>query len=263
MSQLERNNYLFYEFKKNDKAKPTIVFIHGITGSSSAWNKYYNYFFKLGYNVLKLDLRGHGLSLKQNSFNYYKIENLAEDLFNILKINNIKNPILISHSFGTFVLLEFIKNYPKYNISKIIFISSIYKLKFNKLSQILIKIGTYLPIFRKKGLQIDYSKYFKNTKDFTLKRVIVESLNTNIKVISSLFNSVENSKYDENLFKKINCPVLLIHGREDKVSNYNTSVNISKNIKNSTLKIYDNLDHIIVLNNYDDIIKDIQEFIIN
>lgn len=263
MSTVGKNGAIYYELKKKGEINRTVVFIHGITGSSSAWRKYYNRFFKLGYNVLKLDLRGHGLSFKQNNSSYYKIENLAEDLFNILKINNIKSPILVSHSFGTFVLLEFIKNYPKYSISKIIFISPIYKLEFNKLGQILIKSGTYLPIFRKKGYQIDYSKYFKNTKDFTLKRVIVESLNTNIKVISSLFNSVQNSKYDKKVFTKINCPVLLIHGRKDGVSNYKTSENMAKSIKNGTLKIYDNLNHIIVLNNYDDIIKDLEEFILN
>ena len=261
MLSFNKTNQIYYEFKKKGEGNQTIIFIHGITGSSSAWKRYYCHFYKLGFNVLKFDLRGHGLSIKKNNSNYYKIENIAKDLFNLIKENNIETPIFITHSFGTFVLLEFIKNYPQYKISKIIFISLVYKLDFNNFSKNIIKLGTFLPIFRKIGIQIDYSKYFKNTKDYTPKRVIIESLNTNLKVISSLFDSIRHSKYFK-IFSTINCPVLLIHGREDTISNYNTSIQISKEITKSSMKIYENLDHIIVLNNYDDIISDLDEFIV-
>lgn len=253
---------IYFEYKKHKKEKETIFFIHGITGSSSAWNKYYDYFYDLGYNVLKLDIRGHGISIKKNDNQYYTIENIAEDIKKIIIENKIEKPIFITHSFATFILLEFIDKYPKIKISKIVLISPLYDLKLNLITKYLIQIGSYIfPIFKKRGYHIDYTKKLLNTTDLSLKRIIVETYNTNPKVICSLFNSVERKNYKQ-ILTKINCPVLLIHGKKDTLSNYQTSIEMSTLIKNSKLQLYENLNHIIVLNNFNQIITDLTNFII-
>ena len=60
-------------YRKNDFRPdcPTLVFIHGISGSSSAWLLYEKK-FKDQYNILTFDLRGHG--------NSWKPKNLEEQI---------------------------------------------------------------------------------------------------------------------------------------------------------------------------------------
>ncbi len=55
---------------KNPKKKEWITFVHGAGGSSTIWFKQIKYFSKY-YNLLLLDLRGHGKSktIPLNPFN--------------------------------------------------------------------------------------------------------------------------------------------------------------------------------------------------
>ena len=54
-------NYITY---KNENSNEWVTFVHGAGGSSSIWFKQIRD-FKKQYNVLLLDLRGHGDSKKQ------------------------------------------------------------------------------------------------------------------------------------------------------------------------------------------------------
>ena len=54
---------LHYTTYLKDKSAPWVTFIHGAGGSSSIWYKQVRD-FKSDYNVLLIDLRGHGKSKK-------------------------------------------------------------------------------------------------------------------------------------------------------------------------------------------------------
>lgn len=254
-------SYLYYSYKKYSDTANTIILIHGISGSSSAWEKYVDFFYKNKFNVLIFDIRGHGKSLKSNKKKYYRIENLADDLNELIKIENIKNPIIITHSFATFIILEFIKKFPNIKINKLILISPLYDLGLNKISLILINLGSnIILVFRKIGIQINYNKYLRNTKDSSFKRLIIESLNTNLKVITSLFYYVSQKDY-KKYFKFVKSPTLLIHGKKDTLSLFKTSIEISKMIKDSKVNLYDDSDHLIIFKDFEIISWDILKYI--
>ena len=66
---LEGNEKIYYRKNKFLK-RPTIVFVQGLSGTSSGWIPYEKILGKK-YNVLSLDLRGHGKSFRPKYFKDY------------------------------------------------------------------------------------------------------------------------------------------------------------------------------------------------
>ena len=62
----DRIYYRTNEFKSD---RLTLVFVHGVSGSSSAWLPYEK-IFENKYNVLTYDIRGHGLSKKYPHYEF-------------------------------------------------------------------------------------------------------------------------------------------------------------------------------------------------
>ncbi len=84
----------------------TIVFLHGMTGSTQDWN---NQVAALPskYKVITQDMRGHGKSEAPSKEEEYSIPIFANDVFDLLKLLDIKKCCLGGHSIGGFIALEF------------------------------------------------------------------------------------------------------------------------------------------------------------
>ena len=79
-------SYRRNEFKPQ---RSTLFFVHGASGSSSAWLAYERAFEK-DYNVLSLDLRGHGKSVRLIKYEDYAISKFSEDLYELLEHCGVK-----------------------------------------------------------------------------------------------------------------------------------------------------------------------------
>jgi pimeloyl-ACP methyl ester carboxylesterase len=101
-------------YRKNDfrPQRETLVFIHGLSGSLSAWAAYEQQ-FGLTYNIVSFDLRGHGKAKKPKNYNQYKIQYFANDLHALIEELAIPHCIVISHSLGSLVALAFITRHPE------------------------------------------------------------------------------------------------------------------------------------------------------
>lgn len=89
-------------YKINEKA-PWVTFIHGTGGSSSIWYKQIKA-YKSTYNILLIDLRGHG---KSKSIKWKKgdtFADIAEDVVDVLHHLHINSSHFISISLGTIVV---------------------------------------------------------------------------------------------------------------------------------------------------------------
>ena len=84
--------------------KETIVFLHGSGLSHIVWSLTEQYFSNKNYNVLSIDLPGHGNSDGPCLDSIEKIADWLEQVFNELKLNS---PILIGHSQGCLQILEY------------------------------------------------------------------------------------------------------------------------------------------------------------
>ena len=105
-------NRIYY--RKNDFTgeRLTLVFAHGVSGSSSAWFPYEK-IFENKYNILNYDIRGHGMSKKYPNYSDYEIKKFVSDLHDLISYLNISRFILIRNSFAGLMHIEYLKLYPE------------------------------------------------------------------------------------------------------------------------------------------------------
>jgi pimeloyl-ACP methyl ester carboxylesterase len=95
--------YAYTGGKAFDAAKPTLVFIHGVLNDHSVWILQTRYFAHHGYNVLAVDLPGHG---KSEGSCPKTVEEAADFILALLKAAGLKEAALIGHSWGSLIALH-------------------------------------------------------------------------------------------------------------------------------------------------------------
>lgn len=90
---------------------PPLVCCDGIACDQYAW-KYLHGWFTPHYRVVRWNYRGHGKSDAPADFARLQIGDLAEDLRLLLDELRIDRAVLLGHSMGTQVILEFHHRYP-------------------------------------------------------------------------------------------------------------------------------------------------------
>ena len=99
------------EFKHQNSNKPLLYFIHGAGESSESWKMLMHHFAGLGYEVLALDLLGHGFSHTPLVEKRYTFKKLLGDVISVFDahISNGRKCVLIGHGYGyDFVLHSYI-----------------------------------------------------------------------------------------------------------------------------------------------------------
>ena len=91
-----------------DVNRETIVFLHGSGLSHIVWSLTEQFFSNKNFNVLSIDLPGHGNSDGPCLNSIEKISEWLEQVF--IKLN-LKNLILIGHSQGCLEILEYTYKY--------------------------------------------------------------------------------------------------------------------------------------------------------
>ncbi len=95
--------YCYTSGKPFDADKPTMVFIHGVLNDHSVWILQTRYFAHHGFNVVAVDLPGHG---KSEGNCPKTVEEAAEFVLSLLVAMNIKSAALIGHSWGSLIALH-------------------------------------------------------------------------------------------------------------------------------------------------------------
>ncbi len=96
-------------FRKTGENGSNIIILHGIFGSSDNWLTIGKVLAE-NHTVYMLDQRNHGQSPRSEVFNY---EAMAADLKEFIDDYAIENPILVGHSMGGKVVMQFAMNFPE------------------------------------------------------------------------------------------------------------------------------------------------------
>ena len=83
-------------FRKTGDGKPVVI-LHGLFGMTDNWQSFAKSLANKGYAVFTIDLRNHGQSFHNETFNYRV---MAEDLYQFFSDEKIDNPSIIGHSMG-------------------------------------------------------------------------------------------------------------------------------------------------------------------
>jgi len=95
--------YAYTGTRSLDVALPTIVFVHGAAADHSVWALQSRYFAHHGWNVLAVDLPGHGRS---GGAPLASVAAIADWIPALLDAAKIGNAALVGHSLGSLAALE-------------------------------------------------------------------------------------------------------------------------------------------------------------
>lgn len=208
---------LHYKTYENVHSDEWVTFIHGAGGSSSIWFKQIKA-FKEHFNVLLIDLRGHGNSktLPLKKLPKYTFKNVAQDVQQVLDHLNIKSHF-VGISLGSIIIRELAEICPE-RVKSMIMGGAILKMNFR--SQLLMKFGfwfksiiPYLMLYKlfafiimpRKNHKESRLLFVREAKKLYQKEFIRWfRLTTSINPILKLFRS-----------KDPNIPTLYVMGEED------------------------------------------------
>lgn len=132
---------LHYKIFENHNSTDWVTFIHGAGGSSSIWYKQIKA-FKKDFNVLLIDLRGHGNSkgLKLKELPKYTFNYIAQDIKEVIDHLDIKSHF-VGISLGSIIVRELAEISPQ-RVKSMIMGGAILKMNFR--SQLLMRAGFLL-----------------------------------------------------------------------------------------------------------------------
>ena len=91
-----------------DKEKPSILLMHGSGLTHIVWSLHEQFYASQGYNILSADLPGHGNS---EGPSLKSIEEISDWIKSLMKVLDITKIIIIGHSQGCLVGIDFAARY--------------------------------------------------------------------------------------------------------------------------------------------------------
>ena len=125
----------------------TILFQHGFAGVAESW-EYQLTHFANQYRVIAPDLRGHGQSDAPHSS--YSMPELVQDMYDVIQTLNVPEKfVLVGHSFGGAICVEFANAYPE-RIAKLVLVASAGEYPLPKITSLVFSIPVHvvLPFWR-------------------------------------------------------------------------------------------------------------------
>ncbi len=239
-----------------DKKKESIILLHGSGQSHIVWSLTAQYLADFNYNVFAIDFPGHGNSEGES---LKSIEDMANWLNILIKTIGMKKVILVGHSQGCLVALEYANKYTA-NVQKIIFIAGSYEIPVNKSLIDLALSGNMESI----NLMMKWS--YGSSKQFIGGNPLQKILNSSREIKEVLavdLIACNNYKNGVNAIKKIECSTLFIFGELDKMIRVDKGKEFSNLIKNSKTHIIENCGHMIILEKAFEMREKIIEFLKN
>ena len=130
---------LSYSTHQNAPELPWVTFVHGAGGSSTIWYKQLKA-FSSSFNVLLIDLRGHGRSKAPiyERIKNYNFSTIGDEVLEVLDHLKIQSTHWIGISLGTIIIRDITERHPQRSLSMIMGGAV---MKLNKRGQVLMRTG--------------------------------------------------------------------------------------------------------------------------
>lgn len=214
--------YCYTGGKPFDKARPTIVFIHGVLGDHSVWILQTRYFAHHGYNVLAVDLPGHAKSEGEAPAG---VEDGAAFVAALLDAAGVEKVALVGHSWGSLIALEAASQL-KNRITHLVLVGTAFPMK---VSPALLEASLHEPmkamkminIFSRSTLAPPPSALGPGTwvygASMALNRRVLAS-NPRVNVFHRGFKACDSYANGETAIAALTCPVLFLLGVNDQMT---------------------------------------------
>lgn len=240
---------IHFTLYENNETEQWVTFVHGAGGSSSIWFKQIRDFQK-HYNVLLLDLRGHGDSKNNqnpSSYKYYTFPALANDIIEVLDYLKIQKSHFIGISLGTILIRQLAESYPN-KVQSMILGGAILKMNFR--SQVLMKLGNtfkyvlpYLVLYRFFAFVIMPKRNHKNSRNLFIneaKKLYQKEFIKWFKLTAEINPVLKWFRQEE-----LDIPTLYIMGEEDYMFLPSVREVVKRHFKTAELCVIQNCGHVV------------------
>ena len=238
-----------------DKKKQSILLMHGSGLTHIVWSLHEQFYVSLGFNVLSVDIPGHGNSEGPALTSIEKISDWVKILIQKIDIQKI---IIIGHSQGSLVGIDFASRYPELT-EKIVLVAGSNKMPVNQDLIDLADAGDEKAVSLMMKWGYEGSKAFIGGNPV---KKIVNSARDVREILAVDLKACNNYKNGKNALKKINCPTLCIFGDQDKMLPLKVGLKMAEQIKDSETKIIDDCGHMIIFEKAFEMRKLVKEFIV-
>ena len=217
--------------------KPFII-LHGFLGMGDNWKTLGLRWSEEGYEVHLLDLRNHGRSFHSDTFSY---EAMAQDVKNYCTEHGIAELVLLGHSMGGKVAMQFAGDFPKM-VSKLIVADigpQAYPLQHDDILEGLASLN-FSEIKSRGEAETQLSKYIKEkgTRLFVLKNLYRDknkqlALRLNLPVLSQKNEAVGTALPETVVFSG---DTLFLKGEKSKYIRPQDEILIKKHFPNALIK---------------------------
>ena len=238
-----------------DKKKPSILLMHGSGLTHIVWSLHEQFYASQGFNILSVDIPGHGNSAGPALISIEEISDWIKSL--MIKIE-IKKIIIIGHSQGCLVGIDFASRYPEL-IEKLVLVAGSYRMPVNQDLIDLAESGDEKAVLLLMKWGYEGSKAFIGGNPV---KKIVNSSRDIREILAVDLKACNNYKNGENAIKKISCPTLCIFGDLDKMVPVKAGLKMSEQIAKSETKIISDCGHMIIFEKAFEMRKLVKEFVI-
>ncbi len=258
-------NTIHYTIK--GKGRPLLL-IHGWAMNADVFNDISDH-LSLRYQVIRIDLRGHGKSKHLEGPCNYAV--FAQDIKTLINKLEFKDLTLIGWSMGVSIILKMLKSSLP-GLDSLVFISgnpSLVKRENYEhgIPEVVVK-RLYKQTERdlEKGLKNFYGRLFTPLELSSLKQKNIYKTITDINNAPKKGAALESLKclQNEDLrneLEKIALPTLLIHGKDDQISMPSASAYMKEQIKGAELFLLDKTGHAPFITREKEVLKKLHGFL--
>ena len=242
----------FKEYSDKNPNRQWITFVHGAGGSSAIWKKQIPFFSK-AFNLLVVDLSGHGYSVSnstQKIKDKISFESILNDVLEVLDKLNIKKSHFIGISLGTVIINQLVLKEPN-RILKMVLGGATLELNFMSRFMMYFAYATksivpYMWLYQLYAFIVMPSKTDRESRKLFIK----EAKRMNQKEVARWFKLTPRVLPLLKFFKNIktDIPTLYIMGNKD----YMFLSSIKKIVKrqpNAILEVFKNCGHVVNIEN--------------
>jgi non-heme chloroperoxidase len=241
-------------YKDWGKGQP-IVFHHGWPLSADDWDSQMLFFLHQGFRVIAHDRRGHGRSTQTDTGN--EMDSYAEDVMALVAALDLKDAVHVGHSTGGGEVAHYVARAAKGRVAKAVLIGAV--------PPIMVKSehnpgGLPIEVFDgfRAALAANRAQFYVDVPSGpfygfnrpgakVLQGVIDnwwrQGMMGGTKAHYDCIKAFSETNFTEDL-KKIDVPVLVMHGDDDQIVPFADSAPLSaKLLKHATLKVYPGFPH--------------------
>ncbi|WP_458762011.1 alpha/beta fold hydrolase [Cupriavidus basilensis] len=249
-----------------------IVFHHGWPLSADDWDAQMLFFLSKGFRVIAHDRRGHGRSTQTDTGN--EMDTYAADVAALAAHLNLKNAVHIGHSTGGGEVARYVAQHGAGRVAKAVLIGAVPPIMLKSATN---PGGLPMEVFDgfRRQLAANRAQFYKDVpfpfygynrdgvkpSEGIMANWWRQGMMGGIKAHYDCIKAFSETDFTEDL-KKIDVPVLILHGDDDQIVPIADSALLSAElVKQGTLKVYKGLPHGMCTTHPELINQDLLEFV--